>query len=451
VSALLNQLELLAGQTSTLKKPFDKSINLRAFDEGDIGVSQLNELLLTAGFDWVTEDFFALLCNGKPTPYEDGTNIRGLKDLKQKVESFRELAILKYGNFKYAFKLWSPMCLEDLKDEFDDILPRRPLYFSTRTSPLEEIGTIPIKDRYLLGYVSSVRDPALRSRKLKAKRIGESNLRKYLTFDHMDVYVATSMRRYRDYLSVGKFVDEVFGSKDIKEFKIRYFDPTVVYSSDRFCKSLLESLMLKRAKCAIYCAQETDTLGKDSELATTLAQGKPVLAYVPKIDNIEEYKRKLVRDSKEENRDDPVLSLRGYFISNFPTEALRDPALISSVDLDKLALRLAKLFQHRFEERAKILQTVHPLALQVNLNTGVANGVLLVRNAKQCIKVLKKVLLRNLDFYLEKIDPSYQEYACGDYTETYVLREKITSSPYRIVIGDELLTNSFWNYYLEQQ
>jgi hypothetical protein len=42
--------------------------------------------------------------------------------------------------------------------------------------------------------------------------------------------------------------------------------------------------MLRRAKCTTYLAQETDTLGKDSELASTLAQGKPVIAFVPSVD-----------------------------------------------------------------------------------------------------------------------------------------------------------------------
>jgi hypothetical protein len=45
--------------------------------------------------------------------------------------------------------------------------------------------------------------------------------------------------------------------------------------------------MLRRASCTIYLAQESDTLGKDSELASTLAQGKPVVAYIP--DVTEEY------------------------------------------------------------------------------------------------------------------------------------------------------------------
>ena len=40
--------------------------------------------------------------------------------------------------------------------------------------------------------------------------------------------------------------------------------------------------LLRRAQCTIYMVQEGDTLGKDSELAATLAQGKPVIAYIPR-------------------------------------------------------------------------------------------------------------------------------------------------------------------------
>ncbi len=42
--------------------------------------------------------------------------------------------------------------------------------------------------------------------------------------------------------------------------------------------------MLKRARCTVYSVQDTDTLGKDSELASTFAQGKPVIAYIPDLD-----------------------------------------------------------------------------------------------------------------------------------------------------------------------
>ena len=71
---------------------------------------------------------------------------------------------------------------------------------------------------------------------------------------------------------------------------LRHFDPTQAFTKDRVDKGLVESLMLKRAKCTVYSVQDTDTLGKDSELAATLAQGKPVIAYVPTVD-VEHAKR----------------------------------------------------------------------------------------------------------------------------------------------------------------
>ena len=70
---------------------------------------------------------------------------------------------------------------------------------------------------------------------------------------------------------------------EVRRLNVRYFDPTQSYIGSRIDKGLVESLMLKRAKCTVYSVQDTDTLGKDSELAATLAQGKPVIGYVPLI------------------------------------------------------------------------------------------------------------------------------------------------------------------------
>ena len=78
------------------------------------------------------------------------------------------------------------------------------------------------------------------------------------------------------------------------KLKLRYFDPTQSLCENRIDKGLVEGLMLKRASCTIYMAQEIDTMGKDSELAATLAQRKPVIAYVPYID-IEKHIKKIVK------------------------------------------------------------------------------------------------------------------------------------------------------------
>lgn len=448
MSTLLNQLELLTGQKSNLKEVFDECIDTNAFESGHIGVSQLNELLLTAGFDRVTEDFFMFLCTDTTKKYDDGISIKGIKELEMKVNKLREYGALKFGNFKFAFKRWSQMSHEQIEEDLRELRPPRTNYFETRTKPLEELGKIALEDRFLLGYISGEADNEMRASLNRAKETGKQNLRKYLTFDHMDVYVATSMRKFRDYVSVGKFISQVFEHPKIKVLKIRHFDPTQVYSPDRFCKGLVESLMLKRAKCCIYCVQETDTLGKDSELATMLAQGKTVIAWVPQVEDVDRYAKELVADSRRENPKNSLQILKEYFVTVFPDKVLTNLELLRGESEDVIAREIAKLSKEKFEERAHLLLESHPLAMQVDLETGVAHGVVVVRKVKECVNILYNVLQRELEFEIEESEPMELEFAVGDYTKTYVLKEKTTGSPYRVVIGDEQLTNSFWNFYL---
>ena len=79
------------------------------------------------------------------------------------------------------------------------------------------------------------------------------------------------MRRRHEYLEIAEFTNAVFQDDRVRDLHLRWFDPTQAYCIDRIDKGLAEALMLKRAKCTLYLAQELDTLGKDSELASTLA------------------------------------------------------------------------------------------------------------------------------------------------------------------------------------
>jgi hypothetical protein len=83
-----------------------------------------------------------------------------------------------------------------------------------------------------------------------------------------------------------------------------------------------------------------------------------------------------------------------------------------------------------------MFKTVHPLALQVNLATGVANGVLLVRSVEQAARLLRCVVTRSMEFDLEED------------TELWRLRERISGCVYRVVTKDRKLSNCFWNFYL---
>jgi hypothetical protein len=58
--------------------------------------------------------------------------------------------------------------------------------------------------------------------------------------------------------------------------------------------------------------------------------------------------------------------------------------------------------QNLYEQRAKTLLETHSLGLQVNLQTGVGNGVLVARDTNQCAKLILGILLDELEFVLEE-------------------------------------------------
>jgi len=321
----------------------------------------------------------------------------------------------------------------------------------------------------------------------RVRELGKRNTDVYLTWDYMDVYVATSMRERWEYEACFDFLRQVFKRKGpLKSLKLRYFDPTQSYTTNRIDKGLVEGLMLKRASCTLYLAQETDTLGKDSELASTLAQGKPVIAYVPEVKGVKDHARRIsklpldyIRKRWLQLEADEFFTipecqselaamfgnkvLKGAFSKSHDVIAWKDQLFLKfreatsrrtfnlfeneekgiKSSLGKhffdLCTVLAIVERHYFNKRALTLRETHPLAIQVHLTDGVAHGVLVVRSAEQCAKILYGILTNKLLFSIKH-----------PYMMTE-LREKISNSPYRVVTEDRKLTNSFWNFYLTPQ
>ncbi|MBE0448322.1 MAG: hypothetical protein IBX64_09545 [Actinobacteria bacterium] len=296
----------------------------------------------------------------------------------------------------------------------------------------------------------------------------------YLTWDYMDVYVATSMRARWEFEETADFITSLFDRPQLKPLKLRWFDPTQSLCADRIDKGLIEGLMIKRAYCTVYMAQETDTMGKDSELAATLAQGKPVIAYVPFIDKdkhalkiktypLDYFKiRSLILQAEGMFEDEKCKpELQAYdpnfeeTINEFHEELAeyrkKQPFSLWQEKEDKFKDQIKEVFErmyriltiaefHNFEKRARTLREIHPLALQVDLKTGVTNGVLVVRNVEDCAGLLHRILINSLTFTIKHIVKG----ASG----ITVLEEDISRCPFRAVTDYEKLTNSFWNFYL---
>lgn len=169
----------------------------------------------------------------------------------------------------------------------------------------------------------------------RLREIGRQNQTHFVrNVGMIDVYVATSMRDDKEYRQMYEFVKNTFNSERVEKLNLRYFDPTLCYCKSRLDKGIIECLLVRSAKVTIYCAQDGDTFGKDSELAATLCQGKPAIVYVP--------------EGEEHDR------------------------------------------------RAMIFKEFHPLGLQVGIYDGVARGVIVVRTPEECATILSEILTNSL-------------------------------------------------------
>jgi hypothetical protein len=494
-----------------------------------IDCSQFNELLLLVNKDRVRQPFFRHF-------FGDSCKI---SDIQKGAQLFRKTAMLRYGNFVFAYRTLSKIrdhqaFLDELAewsaksdDETTRLLERKPKlleidtidrestvllgYLSademakdkTRCDLLsqivEELGQSSIKrlnasigryakpehkidlEKLVARYIGQNPDANLArfkdflrrslgqidktaSRIKNAQRKGQRNQDVYLTWDHMDVYFATSMRKPWEFKELYDFIQRLMNASEILELHLRYFDPTQSYTGNRINKGLLETLMLKRARCTVYSVQDTDTLGKDSELAATLAQGKSVIAYLPEV-NLEKRARELAYEDPQTiidrlkfaafadgSFDEQVDAGDSDFIRRFDDleefckrriwHSVSDVQAVKSLRnrCDKEILRLCRIVaaaeKRICDGRARIFKTIHPLALQVNLATGVANGVLLVRSVEQAARLLRCVVTRSMEFDLEED------------AELWYLRERISGCVYRVVTKDRKLGNCFWNFYL---
>jgi hypothetical protein len=411
--------------------------------------------LILFGFDRITRGFYQFLVDGS-SEYKTGATIRSFSHLNDGVVRFRKIALLFFGNIKYAFKTLS----RDaglLEEALGRLVPVEITDFERRHDPVRPIDPIAGKDTYYLGYLIEAElkkrieahpddknTKAEEQIRQKTVERGKANHEAYLASDHLDVYVATSMRKRHEFLAVSRLTSEIFSHKELAPLKLRWFDPTQAYCKDRVDKGLSEALMLRRALCTIYFAQESDTLGKDSELASTLAQGKTVIAFVP--DGQEQFTKQLISDLKAAYPEKSEGELLLEQLRTYEPQAAWDDGTVrawldkpSTVDLAGLRQRLLTQVSNHYNGRAQTLKNSHPLGIQVNLATGVANGVLVVRTVGECASLVRRIVTGTLDFDLT-------EESQGGFL---ALREKISGSIYRVMTYDMMLTNSFWNFYLE--
>lgn len=105
-----------------------------------------------------------------------------------------------------------------------------------------------------------------------------------------------------------------------------------------------------------------------------------------------------------------------------------------------MALSLGKpvIFYCDEDQRHRFLRDVHPLSRLINFQTGVAVGAMVASTPEEVTQLLNRTFNNEMEYELEQPKPGY-----------FRLLEKLTRSVVRLQTNDELLRETFWNYYHE--
>jgi hypothetical protein len=421
-----------------------------------IALYEFNQIMLLLGLEPVSMWFFQAVLGG---------GIDDLDSYSDKIKNFRIKSALRFGNFKYAFRYFAGISLPKAESALSLELNPAAVWKQMNRKEAEIVESLSARPRQPLEiqliekhnrhFVSEIqkftKDDSQYQTYIEVRETAQFNTAAYLSSDFIDVYIATSMRTPKQFQDVASVIEKVFNNEKVKPLKLRYFDPTLSDGTGRISKGLIEALMLKRAKATLYLAQETDSLGKDSELATTLAQGKDVIVLVPETDvatRASDFREAL---ASQNNFDGEIkylhtLSAKYLFDSKSPyRETAKNISLCTSYDEAKASKlidhceKIAEMERDFFNSRANLLRDIHPLGLQVNLNSGVANGVVVVRNPKEAAEMLYRSITNSHTY---SIDESKIE-------NVIKINETVTGSTVRVVSTDQFLTKAFWSNYLE--
>ena len=146
---VVDLFETLVDEKSLIPDSKREEINKRG--DKSIGYSQFNEILLLLGFDRVSSSFFQYIVDGS-IEYKEGAAIELMNNFQQGVERFIVLALLWYGNIKYAFKILSSNDSE-LEEKVLERIPWEEKHYKMRHPPVIEIETIPADKTYYVGYL----------------------------------------------------------------------------------------------------------------------------------------------------------------------------------------------------------------------------------------------------------------------------------------------------------
>ena len=103
-----------------------------------------------------------------------------------------------------------------------------------------------------------------------------------------------------------------------------------------------------------------------------------------------------------------------------------------------MALSLGKpvIFYCDEQQKTRFFNEVHPLSRLIEFETGIAVGAMVTNSTQVVSELLFRIYNNKMEYVLEQPKPGYLR-----------LKEKLTGSVVRLQTNDQMLSETFWNYY----
>jgi hypothetical protein len=427
---------------------------LARLEEEPLSRAQLNELLVLSHEAGLSEGFFDYYWLTKPEHTHDVGSIDGF-DVPAGVEAIQSVdhlrwglyrfyvdALLYFGNVRSAYRRLRNLDARELEEFYG--VRRFDTAASGRRGPPLPLGGISQDDRYLISEMAC--------KSFDPTDAGSNNLRAVLT-EAFQEHVrkgggSTTIRRLLD----GSYVTENYVDQQ-QQF---------VFAADELLEDDIETLELLEGR-----VHEVATRF-ESARNTALENTRLYLARIEDLDAYVATSMRTRQDFREMSQfcdavfgDERLRALNVRYFDPTMSAAAghEDKGLIEclmvkcakvlvyfagtkdSYDKDAeaaMALSLGKPVVFYCDEgsRQSFYRDIHPLSRLIDFNTGVAVGAMVATSPEEVSELIARVLYNRMQHVIDQPKKGYLR-----------LKERLTGSVVRLQTNNELLRETFWNYY----
>jgi hypothetical protein len=438
--------------------PVEVMERLKVIDHESLGHAQFNQLLHLCHQAGVSESFFKYYFLSAPAHCYDVKQIQGFDKSWLDTDGIQSLdhiawgmyrlytdSLLFFGDVRTAFRSFRTMASEEL-DHFFGSRRFDTARMKRRGKPLP-LATIAKEHRYLISEMAC--------KSYDCPDGSQSAFEKYL----MDAY-----QHFRESggskITVRKLLEFAFSKKPIPERQTEF----MFSATDMLDEEVDTQEQLKHKYANILKSFEAARRAAMQNTAYFLSMANDLDIYVATSMRERDDFRKMADFCEKtfKTLELTALNLRYFDPTVSAAVGHEDKGLIECLMVKcakvlvynagkkdsygkdaeaAMALSLGKpvIFYCDEEQRTRIFSDIHPLSRLIDFKTGVAVGALVTSSQSEVVELLLRIFENRMEYTIEQPRRGYLR-----------LRERLTGSVVRVQTNDDMLRETFWNYYHAQ-